>query len=124
MLLRDAHTPMYMTMLAMQKLKILDVGTVAKAGDTAREIEEGLNCGCGLAIGVLTGAGQSGGLRDAGADLVLPDVCEFEKLFFQHSHEYRFVASTSGNRSCSSRRLPQLILAKISILININITPC
>ncbi|CAD7925976.1 unnamed protein product [Amoebophrya sp. A120] len=70
----------YMTQLAMQQLGILDVATVAKAGDTARDVEEGLNCGCGLAIGVLSGAGQEPGLRAAGADLVLENVCEFEKL--------------------------------------------
>lgn len=53
---------------------------VAKAGDTARDIEEGLNAGCGLAIGVLTGAAEEEGLWAAGADLVLQNITEFVEM--------------------------------------------
>jgi phosphoglycolate phosphatase-like HAD superfamily hydrolase len=69
-----------MVQLAMKQCEILDAKTVAKAGDTSRDIEEGLNGGCGLAIGVLTGAGTEEGLREAGADLVLKNITEFGKM--------------------------------------------
>jgi len=34
----------------------MDVSRVAKVGDSTRDIEEGKNAGCGLVIGVLSGA--------------------------------------------------------------------
>jgi phosphonatase-like hydrolase len=40
----------------MQKLDINDAESVAKVGDTKVDIEEGRNAGCGIVIGVTTGA--------------------------------------------------------------------
>lgn len=70
----------YMVQLAMKRCEVMDAKLVAKAGDTARDIEEGLNAGCGLAIGVLSGASEAEGLWKAGADLVLPDITHFAKV--------------------------------------------
>ena len=69
-----------MVQTAMQRCRVMDAKTVAKAGDTARDIEEGLHAGCGLAIGVLTGAADEKGLWKAGADLVLKDITEFVEM--------------------------------------------
>jgi len=70
----------YMVQLAMTRCHTMDARTVAKAGDTSRDIEEGLHAGCGLAMGVLTGAGTKEGLTKAGADLVLPNIVEFVNM--------------------------------------------
>ena len=47
---------------------------VAKFGDTVNDIKEGRNAGCGLVVGVLSGADSALDLYDAGADIVVPDV--------------------------------------------------
>jgi len=60
----------YMIHRLMERLHIEDVKRVAKAGDSVRDIEEGRNAGCGLVIGVLSGADSSEALLAAGADIV------------------------------------------------------
>lgn len=70
----------YMMQLAMQRTNTLDASTVAKFGDTSRDMEEGLNGGCGLAVGVLSGAAGEDTLMQAGADLVINNVVDFEGL--------------------------------------------
>lgn len=40
----------------MQRLEVRDVRRVVKVGDTRSDLEEGTNAGCGLVIGVTTGA--------------------------------------------------------------------
>jgi phosphonatase-like hydrolase len=47
---------------------------VAKAGDSAIDIEEGRRAGCGLTVGVTTGAQSRPQLVRAGADLVVDDL--------------------------------------------------
>lgn len=47
---------------------------VAKAGDSAVDIEEGRRAGCGLTVGVTTGAQSRAQLMAAGADLVVDDL--------------------------------------------------
>jgi phosphonatase-like hydrolase len=52
---------------AMEQLGISDVKSVAKIGDTPVDIQEGLNAGCGMVIGVLSGVGtkeELGGYED------------------------------------------------------------
>uniref|UniRef100_A0A7S2X7H2 Phosphonoacetaldehyde hydrolase n=1 Tax=Lotharella oceanica TaxID=641309 RepID=A0A7S2X7H2_9EUKA len=61
----------YMVHQLMERLEIDDVRTVAKAGDSVRDMEEGKNAGCGLVIGVLSGADSSEALHAAGADVVI-----------------------------------------------------
>lgn len=70
----------FMIQMAMKKLEIPGAHLVAKAGDTERDIEEGLNAGCGLTIGVLTGAAQEEPLQSSGADVILKNIVEFENL--------------------------------------------
>lgn len=70
----------YMTQELMRRANVLVAAKVAKTGDTSRDIEEGLNAGCGLSFGVLTGAGGEEGLKAAGAHMVLKDVVEFCNL--------------------------------------------
>jgi len=45
-----------MILLAMEKLSIDNPKQVAKIGDTAIDIKEGQNAGCGLTLGITTGA--------------------------------------------------------------------
>lgn len=54
----------------------MDVRRVAKVGDSARDMEEGRNAGCGLVIGVLSGADDEDTLFAAGADVVCNVVTE------------------------------------------------
>jgi len=64
----------YMIHRLMERLHIENVKRVAKVGDSVRDIEEGLNAGCGLVIGVLTGADSAEELMAAGADVVADSV--------------------------------------------------
>ena len=60
----------------MKRNGITDARRVAKAGDTVRDVEEGLHAGVGLNIGVLSGADDEATLRAAGADVILGDITE------------------------------------------------
>jgi len=60
----------YMVHQLMERLKIADVKRVAKVGDSTRDMEEGRNAGCGLVVGVLSGADTAEALLAAGADVV------------------------------------------------------
>ena len=42
----------------MARLGIEDAGTVAKVGDTKADVQEGHNAGCGMIVGVTSGAGR------------------------------------------------------------------
>ena len=53
----------------MKKLDVPDAATVVKAGDTINDILEGNNAGCGLVVGVLSGADSEKNLTEAGAYL-------------------------------------------------------
>lgn len=46
----------YMIFQAMDLLNVTDASKVLKAGDSAIDIEEGKNAGCGITVGVLSGA--------------------------------------------------------------------
>jgi phosphonatase-like hydrolase len=46
----------FMVQSLMQKLQVKDADDVAKVGDTKVDILEGINAGCGLVIGITTGA--------------------------------------------------------------------
>lgn len=60
----------YMIYHLMEKTGVCDVRRVCKVGDSVRDIEEGRNAGCGLVVGVLSGADTFDDLMGAGADLV------------------------------------------------------
>lgn len=66
----------YMIHRLMERLRVMDVRRVAKVGDSVRDIEEGRNAGCGLVVGVLSGADSADDLLAAGADVVAPCVTD------------------------------------------------
>jgi phosphonatase-like hydrolase len=69
----SAGRPMpYMVFQLMERLGVSNVKHVAKAGDTVADIGEGRNAGCGLNIGVTSGADSAEQL--SGADIVVPDI--------------------------------------------------
>jgi phosphonatase-like hydrolase len=65
-----------MIQLAMKKLGITDASTVVKIGDSTIDIQEGQNAGCGLSIGITTGAHTYEQLQTAGPDQVITDLLE------------------------------------------------
>jgi len=60
----------YMIHQLMERAGVSDVRRVAKIGDTVRDVEMGKNAGCGLVVGVLSGADGAKELHAAGADVV------------------------------------------------------
>jgi len=60
----------YMVHRLMEQLRIEDVRRVCKVGDSVRDIEEGLNAGCGLVVGVLSGADSAEAMMAAGAHVL------------------------------------------------------
>jgi len=67
---REGRPYPYMIHNLMERLGVENVRRVAKAGDSVRDIEEGHNAGCGLVIGVLSGADTAEDLLAAGADII------------------------------------------------------
>eukprot|EP01126_Amoeba_proteus_P023689 TRINITY_DN2378_c0_g1_i3.p1 TRINITY_DN2378_c0_g1~~TRINITY_DN2378_c0_g1_i3.p1 ORF type:complete len:252 (+),score=26.67 TRINITY_DN2378_c0_g1_i3:168-923(+) len=68
----------FMIFHLMEKNNVQDVRKVAKVGDTVNDVLEGKNAGCGLVVGVLSGADKREQLIAAGADLVLNNVTELK----------------------------------------------
>lgn len=66
----------YMIHQLMERLGIENVRRVAKVGDSVRDIEEGHNAGCGLVIGVTSGADSAEALFAAGADIVASNITD------------------------------------------------
>jgi phosphonatase-like hydrolase len=64
----------YMVYKLMEQTGIMSVKQVAKAGDTVADIGEGRNAGCGLVVGVLSGADSALQLKDA--DIVVGDITD------------------------------------------------
>ena len=71
-----------MIFLAMKKFGITDSKTVLKAGDSAIDIHEGKNAGCGITIAVLSGAQTRAQLESALPDHILNNLSEAEHLLF------------------------------------------
>ncbi|KAK3239531.1 hypothetical protein CYMTET_50551 [Cymbomonas tetramitiformis] len=64
----------YMIHSLMRKTGVMRASGVAKFGDTQRDMEEGVNAGVGVKIGVLSGADNEETLMKSGATLVVPSV--------------------------------------------------
>lgn len=64
----------FMVHRLMEMAGVTDVARVAKAGDTVNDVLEGRNAGCGLVIGVTSGADSEMALWEAGADVVVPNL--------------------------------------------------
>ncbi|WP_313490427.1 HAD family hydrolase [Sphingobacterium multivorum] len=62
--------------LAMQKFEIAEPGVVVKIGDSIIDIQEGQQAGCGLSIGITTGAHNVAQLKSANPDYVIDDLLE------------------------------------------------
>jgi len=67
---REGRPFPYMIHQLMERLGVEDVRRVAKVGDSCRDVEMGRNAGCGLVVGVLSGADGAEELFAAGADVV------------------------------------------------------
>jgi phosphonatase-like hydrolase len=65
-----------MILLAMKKFNIRDAAEVIKVGDSAIDIEEGKNAGCGLSIGITTGAHSYEQLLTAKPDYIINHLTE------------------------------------------------
>lgn len=65
-----------MIFLAMQKMGISDAACIVKVGDSITDIEEGKNAGCGLTIGITTGAQNERMLLLATPDFVIQGLDE------------------------------------------------
>jgi phosphonatase-like hydrolase len=63
-----------MILLAMQQFGISDAKAVVKVGDSIIDIEEGQNAGCGLSIGITTGAHNVAQLQSANPDFIINDL--------------------------------------------------
>ena len=80
-----------MIQLAMTEFGIQDPAEVVKVGDSAIDIEEGKNAGCGLSIGITTGAHTFEQLKAAQPDYIIDDLIELLPLLdkqnsnFEHS---------------------------------------
>lgn len=70
----------YMIESLMKRLGIEDGRLVVKAGDTEVDIQEGHNAGCGLVIGVTTGAYSKEQLEQYGPDKIIDSLNELPGL--------------------------------------------
>lgn len=70
----------YMIHRLMERHNIHQTSDVCKIGDTRADMVSGHNAGCGLVIGVLTGADSETELLDAGADVVVNSIAEILKF--------------------------------------------
>ena len=69
-----------MILLAMQKFGIENAGEVVKVGDSIIDIEEGKNAGCGLSIGITTGAHTYQQLASANPNSIINNLSELLQL--------------------------------------------
>ncbi|WP_222536800.1 phosphonatase-like hydrolase [Pedobacter polysacchareus] len=65
---------------AMKRFDITDRGSVVKVGDSTIDIEEGQNAGCGLSIGITTGAHTAAQLQTAKPDQIIHNLIELLPL--------------------------------------------
>ncbi|WP_197286189.1 HAD-IA family hydrolase [Pedobacter sp. PACM 27299] len=65
---------------AMKRFDITDPGSVVKIGDSIIDIEEGQNAGCGLSIGITTGAHTAAQLQTAQPDQIIHNLIELLPL--------------------------------------------
>ncbi len=69
-----------MIYLAMKKCGINKAKEVAKVGDSIVDIEEGKSAGCGLTLGVTTGAHTADQLRTAAPDFIIHSLLELKEI--------------------------------------------
>jgi phosphonatase-like hydrolase len=71
---------------AMVKFGVSDPLAVVKVGDSAIDIQEGQNAGCGLSIGITTGAHTSAQLATVNPDFIIDDLLELEAIIEQFTN--------------------------------------
>jgi len=69
-----------MILLAMEQHQIIDKSSVAKVGDSIIDIEEGQNAGCGLTIGITTGAHTYEQLFTANPNAIINELTDLMQL--------------------------------------------
>jgi len=65
-----------MILLAMEKFDIDNASEVVKVGDSTIDIEEGQNAGCGISVGITTGAHTYDQLLTANPDYIIDDLLD------------------------------------------------
>ncbi|MDH7460007.1 HAD-IA family hydrolase [Chitinophagaceae bacterium 26-R-25] len=65
-----------MILLAMEKFNIANASEVVKVGDSTIDIAEGQNAGCGISIGITTGAHTYDQLLTANPDYIIDDLLD------------------------------------------------
>jgi phosphonatase-like hydrolase len=68
----------------MARLGVTDPRRVTKVGDTPADLEEGTNAGCGLVVGVTTGATTAARLRECPHTHILDSVADVPPLVAGH----------------------------------------
>lgn len=71
-----------MILLAMEKLGVRKPQEVLKVGDSAVDIQEGKSAGCGITLGVTTGAQTAEQLQTANPDKVINSLTEIAEIVF------------------------------------------
>jgi len=74
---------------AMIEFGIQDAAEVVKVGDSAIDIEEGKNAGCGLNIGITTGAHTFDQLKAAEPDYIIDDLLELLPLLDKQNSRFK-----------------------------------
>lgn len=77
-----------MIVWAMDQLGITDASQVVKVGDSAIDIEEGQNAGCGASIGITTGAHTRAQLEAAGPDFIVDNLKALLPIVERLSHNH------------------------------------
>lgn len=70
----------FMIQKIMEKLQVKDAARVVKVGDTEIDVEEGRNAGCGLVLGVTTGAYTRQQLMPFHPDAIIDSLSELPAL--------------------------------------------
>ena len=69
-----------MIWLAMQQMNIDNAEKVAKVGDSIIDVEEGKNAGCGITVGITTGAHTVEQLQSASPTYIINDLLELTSI--------------------------------------------
>ena len=79
---REGRPRPFMIQQLMKNAEIKNTNEVAKIGDTVVDIEEGRNAGCGLVIGITTGALSRKQLELSNPDYVIDRLSELKTLIY------------------------------------------
>lgn len=66
--------------LAMKTLGVADASKVVKVGDSIIDVEEGKNAGCGMSVGVTTGAHSRAQLQTAAPEAIIDELAQIKSF--------------------------------------------